>query len=51
MVTQVSSVMMSSPCPTNGAQDLHENLLSVGNAGLSNENELNIVIVILVVKL
>jgi len=25
-VTQASSVMMSSPSPTNGAQDLHENL-------------------------
>jgi len=29
MVTQVSSVMMSS---TNGAWDLHENLLCIGNA-------------------
>ena len=30
--------------PTNGAQDLHENLLSIGDAafpGLSNQNELN----------
>ena len=36
--------MMSSPSPTNGAQDLHENLLSIGAAafpGLSNQNELN----------
>jgi len=44
MVTQASSVMMSSPSPTNGAQDLHENLLSIGDAafpGLSNQNELN----------
>jgi len=43
-VTQVSSVMMSSPPPTNGAEDLHENLLCVGDAafpGLSNQNELN----------
>jgi len=32
MVTQASSVMMSSPSPTNGAQDLHENLLCIGNA-------------------
>ena len=34
----------SSPPPTNGAQDLHENLLSIGDAafpGLSNQNELN----------
>ena len=30
-VTRVSSVMMSSPSPTNGAQDLHENLLSIGD--------------------
>ena len=31
-------------CATNGAQDLHENLLSIGAAafpGLSNQNELN----------
>jgi len=31
-------------CATNGAQDLHENLLSIGDAafpGLSNQNELN----------
>jgi len=44
MVTQASSVMMSSPSSTNGAQDLHENLLSIGDAafpGLSNQNELN----------
>jgi len=37
------SVMMSSPSP-NGAQDLHENLLLIGDAafpGLSNQNELN----------
>jgi len=30
--------------PTNGAQDLHENLLLIGDAafpGLSNQNELN----------
>ena len=43
-VTQASSVMMSSSSPTNGAQDLHENLLSIGDAafpGLSNQNELN----------
>ena len=42
-VTQVSSVMMSSPSPTNGAQDLHEDLLSVGDAAfprLSNQTEL-----------
>jgi len=44
MVTQASSVMMSSPSPTNGAQDLHENFLCIGDAafpGLSNQNELN----------
>jgi len=44
MVTQASSVMMSSPSPTNGALDLHENLLLIGDAafpGLSNQNELN----------
>jgi len=44
MVTQASSVIMSSPSPTNGAQDLHENLLLIGDAafpGLSNQNELN----------
>jgi len=38
------AVMMSSPSPTNEAQDLHENLLSIGDAafpGLSNQNELN----------
>ena len=42
-VAQVSSVMMSSPSPTgtNGAQDLHENLLCIGDAGLSYQNELN----------
>ena len=37
------SVMMSSPSPNNGAQDLHENLLCSGDAafpGLSNQNEL-----------
>jgi len=32
MVTQVSSVMMSSQSPTNGAQDLHENLLCIGRS-------------------
>ena len=45
VVTQASSVMMSSPSPTNGAQDLHENLLSIGDAafpGLSNQTELNL---------
>jgi len=31
-VTQATSVMMSSQSPTNGAQDLHENLLSIGDA-------------------
>jgi len=39
MVTQAYLVMMSSPSPTNGAQDLHENLLLIGDAafpGLSN---------------
>ena len=39
-----SSVMMSSPSPTNGAKDLHENLLCTGDAafpGLSNQNEMN----------
>jgi len=44
MVTQASSVMMTSPFPTNGAQNLHENLLCIGDAafpGLSNQNELN----------
>ena len=43
-VTQASSVMISSPSPTNGAQDLHENLLYIGDAafpGLSNQNELS----------
>ena len=43
-VTQASSAMMSSPSPINGAQDLHENLLLIGDAafpGLSNQNELN----------
>jgi len=43
-VTQASSVMMSPPSPTNGAQDLHENLLCIGGVafpGLSNQNELN----------
>jgi len=29
MVTQASSVMMSSPSPTNWAQDLHENLICI----------------------
>jgi len=36
------SSVMSSPSPTNGAQDLHENLLSIGDAafpGLSNQNK------------
>ena len=34
--------MMSSLSPTNGAQDLHENLLCIGDeAGLSNQNEVN----------
>jgi len=36
--------VQSSPSPTNGAQDLHENLLCLGDAafpGLSNQNELN----------
>ena len=43
MVTQASSVMMSSPSPVNGAQDLHENLLHwrCGIPGLSNQTELN----------
>ena len=43
MVTQASSVMMASPSPVNGAQDLHENLLywRCGIPGLSNQNELN----------
>ena len=39
-VTQASSVMMSSPPPTNGAQDLQENFLCIGDAafpGLSNQ--------------
>jgi len=27
-------VMMSSPSPTNGAQDLHENLLCIGDASV-----------------
>ena len=43
-VAQVSSVMMSSPSPTNETDDLHENLLCIGDAalpGLSNQNELN----------
>jgi len=31
-VTQASSVMMPSPSPTNGTQDLHENLLCIGDA-------------------
>ena len=30
-VTRAISVMMSLPSPTNGAQDLHENLLSIGD--------------------
>jgi len=37
-------VMMSSPSPTNGAQDLDENLPYIADAafpGLSNQNELN----------
>jgi len=45
MVPQVSSVMMSSPSPTNGAQDMHENLLCIGDAafpGLSDQNDLNL---------
>jgi len=29
MVTQASSVLMLSPSPINGAQDLHENLLYI----------------------
>ena len=36
--------MMSSPSLTNGAQDLYENLLCIGDAafpGLSNQDELN----------
>jgi len=40
MVTQASSVMMSSPPLTNGAQDLHENFLCIGDAAfpeLSNQ--------------
>ena len=44
MVTQASSVMMLSPRPTNGGQDLQENLLCIGDAlipRLSNQNELN----------
>jgi len=43
MVTQASSVMMSSPSPINGAQDLHEHFQCTGDAafsGLSNQNEL-----------
>ena len=43
-VTQASSVMMLSPPPTNGGQDLYENLLCIGDAvfpRLSNQNELN----------
>jgi len=41
-VTQASSVVMSSPSPTNGAQDLHENLLCVGDAAfLDGQTELN----------
>jgi len=41
-VAQASSVMISSPSPTgtNGAQDLHGNLLCIGDAGLSYQNEL-----------
>jgi len=34
--------LISSPSPTNGAQDLHENLLAIGDAafpGLSNQNK------------
>jgi len=34
-------MMVSSPSHTNGVQDLHENLLCTGDAGLSNQNELN----------
>ena len=47
MASQTSSVMMSSPSPTNGAQDLHENLLCIGDTafpGLSNQHELNYVL-------
>ena len=43
MVTQASSVMMSSPSPTNGAQDLHENLLLIGDAAFpGSSTELNL---------
>jgi len=49
VIVVFKSVMMSSLCPRNRAQDLHENLLhenllcigDVAFPGLSNQNELN----------